>query len=77
MDRARARQQHDLGLGAARPGDVPGRPFFAAPDHRNAASRRVLAKCGFVEGLWFDEPGHHGGVDTVVGCTFNVATVSG
>ena len=51
--------------------------FFAAPDHRNAASRRVLAKAGFVEGLWFDEPGHDGGVDTVVGCTFDVATVIG
>ena len=24
--------------------------FFAAPDHRNAASRRVLARAGFVEG---------------------------
>ena len=51
--------------------------FFAAPDHRNAASRRVLAKAGFVEGLWFDEPGHDGGVDTVVGCTFDVARVIG
>lgn len=53
------------------------RVFFAAPDHRNAASRRVLAKAGFVEGLWFDEPRPDGGVDTVVGCTFDVATVIG
>ena len=30
--------------------------YFAAPDHRNAASLRVLAKAGFTEGLWFDEP---------------------
>jgi aminoglycoside 6'-N-acetyltransferase len=53
------------------------RVFFAAPDHRNAASRRVLAKAGFVEGLWFDEPRPDGSVDTVVGCTFDVATVIG
>ena len=37
----------------------------------------MLAKAGFVEGLWFDEPGHDGGVDTVVGGTFDVATVIG
>ena len=39
--------------------------YFAAPDHRNQASLRVLAKVGFTEGLWFDEPqadgiGRHG-----------------
>ncbi len=51
--------------------------MFAAPDHRNVASRRVLARAGFVEGLWFDEPSHRGGVDTVVGCTLDVATVIG
>ena len=34
--------------------------YFAAPDHRNAASLRMLAKAGFVEGLWFDEPGTTG-----------------
>ncbi len=51
--------------------------LFAAPDHRNTASRRVLAKAGFVEGLWFDEPNRQGGVDTVVGCTLDVASVIG
>jgi aminoglycoside 6'-N-acetyltransferase len=51
--------------------------FFAAPDHRNAASRRVLAKLGFAEGVWFDEPRADGGVDTVVGCSLDVATVIG
>jgi len=55
--------------------DVP--EFFAAPDHRNAASLRVLAKLGFVEGIWFDEPGLHGRVDTVVGCSLDVAQVIG
>jgi aminoglycoside 6'-N-acetyltransferase len=51
--------------------------FFAAPDHRNTASLRILAKVGFTEGLWFDEPQSGGRVDTVVGCTLDVATVLG
>jgi aminoglycoside 6'-N-acetyltransferase len=51
--------------------------FFAAPDHRNAASLRVLAKLGFTQGLWFDEPGPNGRVDTVVGCSLDVARVIG
>ena len=51
--------------------------IFAAPDHRNAASRRVLAKLGFAEGLWFDEPGPHGVVSTLVGCSLDVAQVIG
>jgi RimJ/RimL family protein N-acetyltransferase len=51
--------------------------FFAAPDHRNAASLRVLAKLGFREGPWFDEPGPHGRVDTVVGCALDVTQVMG
>ncbi|MFB9315075.1 GNAT family N-acetyltransferase [Nocardioides plantarum] len=50
---------------------------FAAPDHRNRASLRALAKVGFVEGLWFDEPQADGSVDTVVGCTLDLATVIG
>ncbi|WP_030485133.1 GNAT family N-acetyltransferase [Nocardioides aequoreus] len=33
------------------------RELVAAPDHRNAASRRVLRKVGATEGLWTDEPG--------------------
>lgn len=51
--------------------------FFAAPDHRNAASLRMLAKAGFCEGLWFDEPRDDGTVDTVVGCTLDVGRVLG
>jgi aminoglycoside 6'-N-acetyltransferase len=51
--------------------------FFAAPDHRNGASLRVLAKAGFTEGVWFDEPQDDGRVDTVVGCTLDVARVLG
>jgi aminoglycoside 6'-N-acetyltransferase len=51
--------------------------FFAAPDHRNAASRRLLAKLGFSEGMWFDVPNALGGADTVVGCSLDVAKVIG
>ena len=53
------------------------REFFAAPDHRNEASLRVLDKLGFTRGLWFDEPGDNGRVDTVVGCSLDVAQVMG
>jgi RimJ/RimL family protein N-acetyltransferase len=53
------------------------REVFAAPDHRNAASLRVLDKLGFTRGLWFDEPQPGGQVDTVVGCTFDVARILG
>jgi len=53
------------------------RTFFAAPDHRNAASLRILDKVGFDRGTWFDEPRGDGGVDTVVGCTLDVARVVG
>lgn len=49
--------------------------FFAAPDHRNEASLRMLDKAGFSRGVWFDEPQSDGSVDTVVGCTLDVATV--
>ena len=51
--------------------------LFAAPDHRNAASLRVLAKLGFRQGLWFDEPASDGRVDTVIGCSLDVAQVMG
>lgn len=51
--------------------------YFAAPDHRNAASLRVLDKLGFTRGLWFDEPRKDGGVDTLVGCSLEVAAVFG
>lgn len=50
---------------------------FAAPDHRNAASLRVLAKVGFVQGTWFDEPQPDGSVATVVGCSLDLRTVVG
>jgi aminoglycoside 6'-N-acetyltransferase len=51
--------------------------YFAAPDHRNRASLRLLAKLGFTEGLWFDEPQENGSVATVVGCTLDVRQVVG
>jgi aminoglycoside 6'-N-acetyltransferase len=51
--------------------------YFAAPDHRNAASLRMLAKAGFTEGLWFDEPRDDGSTVTVVGCTLDVRRVLG
>ncbi len=49
--------------------------FFAAPDHRNAASLRLLDKLGFTQGVWFDEPQSDGSVATVVGCTLDVGRV--
>lgn len=49
--------------------------YFAAPDHRNAASLRVLEKLGFTQGLWFDEPEADGSVTTVVGCSLDVRRV--
>ena len=51
--------------------------YFAAPDHRNAPSLRVLAKVGFVQGTWFDEPQPDGEVSTLVGCSLDVARVLG
>jgi RimJ/RimL family protein N-acetyltransferase len=51
--------------------------FFAAPDHRNASSLRVLGKVGFEQGTWFDEPQRDGRVATVVGCTLDVRRVLG
>lgn len=50
---------------------------FAAPDHRNRASLRVLQKLGFVEGVWFDEPQPDGRVDTVVGCSLSLPAAVG
>jgi len=49
--------------------------YFAAPDHRNEASLRMLDKAGFTRGLWFDEPLADGTVGTVVGCTLDVRRV--
>ncbi|MCW2753563.1 MAG: GCN5-related N-acetyltransferase [Marmoricola sp.] len=53
------------------------REFFAAPDHRNAASLRLLAKLGFTQGVWFDEPNPDGTADTMIGCSLDVAQVMG
>ncbi|TYL55729.1 GNAT family N-acetyltransferase [Nocardioides sp. BGMRC 2183] len=41
--------------------------YFAAADHRNLASRRVLLRAGFAEGLWFDQPRPDGTTATLVG----------
>lgn len=49
--------------------------YFAAPDHRNAASLRVLDKLGFEQGVWFDEPQTDSSVATVIGCTLDVRRV--
>lgn len=51
--------------------------YLAAPDHRNAASLRILDKAGFVQGTWFDEPQRDGTTSTVVGCALDVRRVLG
>lgn len=51
--------------------------YFAAPDHANAASLRILDKAGFERGTWFDEPQRDGSTSTVVGCTLDVRRVLG
>jgi aminoglycoside 6'-N-acetyltransferase len=51
--------------------------YFAAPDHRNAASVRVLEKVGFTAGTWFDEAQPDGTVATLVGCSLDVRRVVG
>jgi aminoglycoside 6'-N-acetyltransferase len=51
--------------------------YFAAPDHRNTVSLRVLDKLGFDRGLWFDEPQPGGRVDTVVSCKLDVRRTFG
>lgn len=51
--------------------------YFAAPDHRNEVSLRMLDKLGFVRGTWFDEPQSDGPPATVVGCTLDVRRVLG
>jgi len=55
--------------------DVP--TYFSSPDHRNAASLRILEKVGFTPGTWFDEPQRDGSVDTCVGCSLDVRQVMG
>jgi len=61
----------------ARAGYPDAATYFAAPDHRNVASRRLLLKAGFVEGTWFDEPQRDGSTATVVGHSLDVASVLG
>lgn len=51
--------------------------YFAAPDHTNAASLRILDKVGFTQGTWFDEPQGDGTTSTMVGCTLDVPRVLG
>jgi RimJ/RimL family protein N-acetyltransferase len=53
------------------------RELFAAPDHRNGRSLRLLAKVGASPGLWFDEPQADGRVTTMVGCSLDVVRVLG
>lgn len=46
--------------------------FLACPDHRNAASLRALAKCGFAAGDWIDMPSSAGeSVVTEVVCSLD------
>lgn len=61
----------------ARSGYPDASTYFAAPDHRNVASRRLLLRVGFTEGLWFDEPQPDGSTATVVGHSLDVASVLG
>ena len=51
--------------------------YFAAPDHRNHASLRVLEKVGFERGTWFDQPQPDGSSATLVGCSLDVPRVVG
>ena len=51
--------------------------YFAAPDHRNEASLRVLDKVGFERGTWFDEPQSDGSTTTMIGCSLDVRQVVG
>lgn len=48
--------------------------LLASPSHRNAASLRALAKCGFTQGLWIDAVGRADGPsDAEIVCTLDVA----
>ncbi len=73
------RRPGPVGLDVAGAAAVPAgaEPTSRRPTIANAASLRMLAKAGFAEGLWFDEPQEDGSVDTVVGCTLDVARVLG
>ena len=77
--RAGARAAGALGVDAAARGPASRRltTYFAAPDHRNAPSLRVLAKAGFTEGCGSTSRRRTATPDTVVGCTLDVASVIG
>lgn len=53
--------------------DYPEAPvFLASPSHRNAASLRALAKCGFSQSAWIDMPsGPSGESVTEIVCTLD------
>jgi len=57
------------------PAYQPVSELFAAPDHRNTRSLRVLEKLGAKQGVWFDEPQPDGGAETVIGCSIDARTV--
>jgi len=61
----------------ARGGYPDAETYFAAPDHRNRASRNLLLSVGFVEGTWFDEPQPDGTSLTLVGHSLDVRRVRG
>lgn len=69
LQRGVGRQMLRRWFGVAREGYPDAEVFFAAPDHRNIASRRLLLGVGFVEGMWFDEPQPDGSTATLVGHT--------
>jgi RimJ/RimL family protein N-acetyltransferase len=60
-----------------RPGYPGAGTVFAAPDHRNVPSLRVLAKLGFEEGHRFEERDADGVVNTVVAHSFDIARAVG
>jgi aminoglycoside 6'-N-acetyltransferase len=64
-------------FGVARTDHPEASTYFAAPDHRNVASRRLLLRVGFTEGTWFDEPQPDGSVATLVGHSLLIASVLG
>jgi len=60
-----------------RAGYPEARTVFAAPDHRNLASLRVLTKVGFQRAYRFEERDADGVLNTVVAHSLDIATVLG
>ena len=79
VDRARDRDPDALGV--AGPDSHRRFPdaatYFAAPDHRNEASLRMLDKAGFTRGAVVRRAAGGRTVDTVVGCSLDVRRVLG